>query len=404
MKQVLVISLISSQLLAGGIYFEEYATQRMGAAGAGNSVVARDASVAFHNPAGMTHLKGNNLSLGLGVIDISAEFSVDPSSPTTGTNGGDQGDTVAVPSLFYTHKYSDELSFGLALTSRMALILDPEDDWAGRYQVQTLDAMTVMLNPSVAYKVNEQLSIGFGLMIEYMQVELDMAIPSVGIPPNINNDGKINADIDDTSMGFNLGLMYDVSQSTRLGLTYWSEIEHHLDGDISVKAATAPIAGTEKLGTNFVMPQRLSLGLQQSLSNELTLLADVAWEDWSSMDANTLNNTISIPRNWDDTWHYAVGMNYQLDTKWLLQAGIAYDTDPTNAKDRRADMAVDEQTRYAIGAEYQYGEETSFGISYQYTDLGDAKIDNDPAAPGSLKGEYSSYALNTLLFTANWRF
>jgi len=74
-------------LWAGGLYIQEFGTPSMGVASAGAEAVSMDASTAFHNPAGMTRLEGNELMLTGALLKSNTEF--DPDSP--GGDGGDAG-------------------------------------------------------------------------------------------------------------------------------------------------------------------------------------------------------------------------------------------------------------------------------------------------------------------------
>jgi long-chain fatty acid transport protein len=100
-----------------------------------------------------------------------------------------------------------------------------------------------------------------------------------------------------------------------------------------------------------------------------------------------------LVKNWDDTYHFAIGTRYELATDWQLQGGVAYDTSPVGSGDRTADMPIDRQWRYALGATYKWSESLSVSGSLVYADYGDARINQISPVGGS--GEYKS---NDLLF------
>jgi long-chain fatty acid transport protein len=76
---------------AGGLYINEFGTPSMGVAGAGANAVANDASTSFHNAAGMTRIKGNELMGTGGLIYSTVKFDPDADTPIPGGNGGDAG-------------------------------------------------------------------------------------------------------------------------------------------------------------------------------------------------------------------------------------------------------------------------------------------------------------------------
>jgi long-chain fatty acid transport protein len=138
------------------------------------------------------------------------------------------------------------------------------------------------------------------------------------------------------------------------------------------------------------------------LNDKWAVVGSLGWEDWSTVDSvniSTDNGSKALPKNWKDTWHYAAGLHYNLSDKWLLRTGVAYDTSPVDADDRTADMPIDRQVRYAVGADYQWTESLTVGGSFVYVDLGSAKIDS----PG-FSGDYNRNDLYFLGLHANWKF
>ena len=106
-----------------------------------------------------------------------------------------------------------------------------------------------------------------------------------------------------------------------------------------------------------------------------------------------------LPRNWEDTWHVSVGVQHRPTDRWLVQAGVAYDSSPVDAEDRTPDLPVDRQIRIAAGAEYELDQTTTLGASLVYVDLGDAEIEKT-----ALRGEYDDnrYVFLGLYSKWNW--
>jgi len=108
----------------------------------------------------------------------------------------------------------------------------------------------------------------------------------------------------------------------------------------------------------------------------------------------------ALPRNWDDTWNVALGLRWRTGGAWTFYTGVGYDTDPTRAGDRTADMPIDEQWRFSGGTTYEFTGGSKLGVSLTYADYGDAKINNGGTRPVSnlpwtVKGEYTT---NRILF------
>jgi long-chain fatty acid transport protein len=134
----------------------------------------------------------------------------------------------------------------------------------------------------------------------------------------------------------------------------------------------------------------------------------LGWDTWSEMGnvfVSTNAGGASLPRNWDDTYHYALGADYRMDQRWTLRAGIAYDTNPVDETDRTADMPIDEQIRYAIGADYLRDSGMKISGSLVYADYGDAAIVSNRAPPlFGVEGEYRTNEIWFASLSFGWPF
>ncbi len=389
---VLLLS-TSVTVTAGGLYLQEFATPSTGTASAGAQAWAHDASTAFHNPAGMTRIEGNQVMVGAGALITTHEFETSSSTPYGGGNGGDAGGTTPFGSAHMVYGLSDDLKLGVSLTAQSGASMDYNDTWSGRYQCQSVDIIAMALNSSLGYKVNDWLSVAGGISMIYADLELEVA----GNRPGNLSDGKATIDGDDTQGTFNLGAMIELSSDTRLGFTYWYETELDFSGDISL----SPSGLTTASDTSLVLPQWARASIYHALNKKVALLGSIGWEDWSSLDNITLSangGTQPLQRNWDDTWHFSAGIHYRISDPWLLQCGIAYDTSPVDAEDRTADMPVDRQIRYAMGALYSWSESLTIGGALEYVDLGDAEISGN-----SLVGKYDENNMIVASVSFNWQ-
>ena len=213
------------------------------------------------------------------------------------------------------------------------------------------------------------------------------------------NDGSAEmarGSLDDADVTGLYSLFIEPTDWLRFGLIFQDELELDLEGSIQ----GAAVSGTS-LDLDLPLAQRLTMSLNVEATDELTLLFTFGWEDWSTLDAinlSTESNGAVLDRNWEDTYHFAIGGTYRIDSEWVLQAGIGYDTSPVDADDRTADLPIDRQVRYAFGLTRTLPSGLEVSGSLVYADYGDAEID----ALG-FEGDYSS---NDLLFASmsfNWR-
>jgi long-chain fatty acid transport protein len=393
----LLIAAFAGPATAGGIYANEYGTPEMGTAGAGAEASALDASTAipFYNPAGMTRLEGDQVIVAAGALLATVEFELDPATTFSGGNGGDAGGTIPILTAAWVHSFSDRFKLGIALFGAAGAALDYDPDWAGRKQVQSTEILALSLSPTLAYRVNDWFSIGGGLNIVATSLDLNLE----GLLPG----SQIGIDGTDTQVSFNLSMMFEPSKSTRIGLSYVSETEFDYAGDIT----RTPRDLTAPANTTLTLAQTLRLGIHYDISPTVAIVGTLGWEDWSALKNQFVSvgevGPATLPRNWDDTYRIGAGVHLRLSDPWLLRFGVNYDTSPTKAEDRTADLPVDTQLRLAAGIQNKTSDRFSWGAQLLWADLGEAPIDSSGLL-GDLVGHYKSNSYLGIAGNLQWRF
>ena len=380
---------------AGGLYITEFGTPSTGVANAGAVAVAHDASTAWHNPAGMTHISGNQLMGAAGVIIPNIKFDPDSDTPVSGGDGGQAGEVAFPIGASYVHSLTDNLKFGLSLGSFTGSGLDYGSNWAGRQQVTETEILILTAQPGVAIKM-DWLSVGLAFQASYGELDQDLKAPNPA-------ETTIKLDGDDWAFGFTGGILIDFNEGTRLGVRYQSKNEFNFEGDL--KTSGGALGGIKvNSEAEFIFPQYVEVGFYHEINDQFAFLATVNWEDWSQFDEIPITTSAGpsggLPTSWNDTYKLAGGLHYRPSKPWLLMTGFAYDSNPVDAKDRTADLPVDRQLRYAVGAQYQWSARLNFGGNFEYLDLGDAKINNS----STLKGDYKRNEAFFLAVNANWTF
>ncbi|MCP3999952.1 MAG: hypothetical protein GY727_03490 [Gammaproteobacteria bacterium] len=380
--------------MAGGLYISEFGTPSMGVASAGAQSVASDASTAFHNPAGMTRIAGKETMLTGGALYATIKFDPDNDTPISGGDGGNAGGPAPMLGQFYVHSLTERLKLGASLISISGAALDYGNSWTGRYLNTESTLFTMTFNPTLSYRVTDWLSIGGGPQIMYANLEIKLKAPHpIG-------RGEVKIDGDDITFGYDFGAMVEISEHTRLGIIYQSEIEPEFSGDVEFNSgAVNADAGTD---TTITLARFIKASIYHELNDQWAILGTIGWEDWSAFkDVNISTNQGSqlLPREWHDTYKFATGVHYRPDDQWLLQLGFAYDTSPVNFDDRFPDMPIDRQIRYSMGAQYKWSEKISLGSQFVYADYGSAKIRNP-----LLSGDYERNDIFFLAFNLNWKF
>jgi len=401
----------------------------MGTATAGRAALARDASTAFNNPAGMTRLDRSQLQAGLVGLDIHSEFSGQTSYPSldgsveTAGNGHNIGSFTPVASFSYVHATTPDLRLGVTVGSYFGLALDYGDSWQGRYYAQEAELLTMGVTPSVGYKVNDWFSVGGGVTILYAKFTQDMAVntgaPTAG-PRNLD-DGKLKIDSDDLGYGYNFGIHFQPVKSTRIGATYISKVDLKFDDVATVEnvPTTAPIwsliaarLNNSKLDLEMTIPQAVNVSAYHQLTDSVAVMANVGWQDWSEfgkigVDLSTpaTSGSTTVDAGFQDTWHGAVGLHCQVAEPWLWKVGFAYDSSPVKDEKRSVLLPLDRQYRYATGIEYAWDKDISVAFDYTFIDAGKSEINqNRGPLAGHIVGEYDTNYINAFGLSMNWKF
>lgn len=388
----------SGSASSAGFSLIEESASGLGNAFAGGAASAEDASTVFFNPAGMTRLSGTQLSVVMHAIKPTVRFS-NAGSAGTGVNGGDAGSWALVPNFYVVTELSPTLRAGLGISSPFGLKTDYDANWIGRFQAIKSDMKTININPALAYKINDQLSVGAGLNAQYISAELTNAVRLPG-----NAEGFAQVKGDDWSFGYNLGVLYEVNQSTRFGLAYRSDVRHKLEGDVTFSGPFV-FAQNGPINAEITLPETVSLSAFRQINPQWAVMSDVTWTRWSRFqELRILRSTGALvsltPENWEDTYRFAIGASYQQSDKLKLRGGAAYDQAPVTDSNRTARIPDADRTWLSVGASYQFTATSSIDVGYAHVFVANAAINSGTPA---LVGEYSN-SVDILSAQYNHRF
>lgn len=394
---------------AGGFQLLEQNASGIANAYAGSAAVADNASTIFFNPAGMTQLSGaKEVSLGLAVVKPSFKFAnqgslAAPSVPLTGSNGADAGDWAAIPNGHYAQRINDRLSVGVGFGAPFGLKTEYTDDWIGRFQSTLFDIKTMNVNPSVAYRVNDKVSVGAGVSIQKMEATYDRFASL--FPPALQNT-KLRLKADDVSLGWNVGVLFQPTAATRVGLSYRSKVKHTLTGTLTASGgAAAWLSNNGLAGVNAKvdvdLPDTFIVSFTHQLNPRWEVLADLSWTGWSSLDVLPIYRTSGVQAGttadvldarFRDTWRVALGANYHYNDAWTFKFGIAHDESPVkNADTRLVSLPDNNRIWLSFGAQWRPDRATrvDFGLAHLF--INDTRISHNQITKGKgwVIGEYT---------------
>jgi long-chain fatty acid transport protein len=397
------------QALAGAAYIYEMGNPAdVGTAGAGLEVKAQNAGTVFGNPAGMMRFKQPELLIAAVPLYLSAPF--DPSSGTT-VNGSDgqTSEVFASGQIAYIHPVTPKLNVGISAQNNFGLSLDWSSNWVGRYEATEEALIAPQLQPTVAYQVNDWLSVGGGAGLTLGYVKEKKRVFNVD---PARGDGKLNYSDSDFTVQYNLGIMIEPDERTRFGLRYLSEADLEFEDGINL-SNVGPVVGQaagERLGLKIKMPQAVNFGAFHQLTDKWALLGSIGWEDWSrfgsiNVQVDSSGNSGSVKLKTRDVWHFGIGTQYQYTPEWLLTAGFSYDTSMSSEANRPISLPLGTMYRYGAGFEYQKREDLTVGAGLDFVWEGNLPVAQagNPIA-GKVAGKYENVYFVFASVYATWRF
>lgn len=393
------ITAASSQAFSSGFALNEQSIAGMGTSFAGRSSSADDASTVFGNPAGMSRLKRSEIYVGAAAIyaksDIDRVNASSPGGPIAGSNDGDMVPVTGVPMGYYVKPLDDKVAFGLGIYAPFGLMTDYESNFQGRYYADKSYVRVITVQPTLSYRFNDKLSVGFGPTFNHIEGELTSSLfTPLG-------DGKVKVKGDDVAVGFNVGMLYEFTPGTRAGLTYHSRVKYELEGNTRVEApAPVGIAGKYDANLDLTTPESVDLSFTHELDDRWTLYVGSTWTRWSRFKEIRIENdgapaaftTIVEDQNWHDTWAHAVGLSYKLNPQWTLRTGIAVDQSPTNNVDRSPRIPSGDRTIFSVGAGWSPNQDMTIDLAYSYLQEESVNVDHVSASRGTYRARYKNSA------------
>ena len=374
----------ASRAQAEGFAIMENSARGMGLAG---GLIARggDPSTLAYNPAAMTLLEGTQMQANLAVSQF--YWGVD----TRNGRGEDTGNyhsahqTWPIPSFYITHQINDDLWFGLASYTRFGLGVKYPNNWPGGYNLQSVQLITNSLNPSLAYRINDHLSIAAG--VEVMGASMQMR-KNLGVYDKLQMGSALYGDPGDVSInghgvsfGGNVAVHARLNDQWSFGLTYRAPMSLKVTGKTRYDNQIGATPLGQKLGLGMIqnsrlrgtlhLPDSIGFGVAYKPLENLSFEADAVYTLWSRFrDFNMymkdpVNEWQNTDRHWKNSWTLGISAEYNPVDWMALRLGFMYETSPMNIGN--ADYMVPSNGRnyYTAGVGFFYKNWT-FDLAYMY--------------------------------------
>jgi long-chain fatty acid transport protein len=421
----LAIAVSPALALAGGMALTMQNGAHLGQAfSAGAS--AEDASTVYTNPAGMAWLQEPELAGSVCRFSSSGGFTNTGSStggmlPTSGGNGGTALASTLVPTLYYAQPISDGFAAGFGLSVPFGLATDYDAGWVGRYHALESTLTTLDLAFAISWRASDRIALGAGFDWQRADAELTNAIDFgllgflAGAPGFVPGgaDGFARVDGGDTSTGFNLGLLVEPMDGTRVGLHFRSRMNHRLSGRATFTSVPLPFAAAftdQTARAPLALPEILSLSLHHDLSHSLAITADWSWWNWSVFDAlvvdfeNPATPDTALAQHWKDASIWSAGLRWRRGEKLTVRAGLAWNETPVRSAALRSPRIPDSDRLWlGLGLSWAFAENgrADFGCAHLF--VRDSSTAFDDGAGHLLAGTYA-VGVDILSAQLVWRF
>jgi long-chain fatty acid transport protein len=398
---------------ASGFQLMEQNASGLGNAYAGQAAAAENASTIFFNPAGMTRLPGRQVVLAINAIRPSSDFTNAGTSSapfglaSPGGTGGDAGGWNIVPNGYMSWQLSPRLWAGIGVTVPFGLKTEYDAGWFGRFQATTSEVKTVDVNPSLAFKLTDAVSIGGGLSYQKVQVKIGR---SAAIPPALGGPAEAfsGINIEDSRWGWNVGAMFNLGEMTRIGISYRSAMDYTLTGTSTVSNVPGLGSRVIPVTANAELPDTIAWGIAHKLTPRLEMLGDITLTRWGKIKAVPVVATATVAPfavaggtldtfnfQFKNTYRIGVGANYAYNDAVTLKAGVAYDQSPVEDAFRTVTLPDNDRFWLAVGAKYRASKQATFDVGYAHLFISNPTVNQQRgvvAAPlqGNVVGTYKS--------------
>ncbi len=360
---------------------------------AGYAAIAEDASTAFYNPAGIARFKDQQLVLAGAGIATNFKYegtvavnTIEANTPRYTTAQG--GNFALIPALHYVAPLSDRIGFGFSVDVPFGLKTNYGRNSIIEYAASTTGLTVVDISPSLSFALTDKAALGVGLDVQRADAQF-VNYGGIGFP---TASGEAKNTLDDTGYGMHAGALYSMSDASRVGLSYHSQVVHHLTGTslFTGELADAFNDGSSVYSqayTNLTMPAYTALSGYHDLSDRVAIMASAIYTQWNVLKTLTLHNatgiqnfeaspdlTVSLPLYYRNTWNVVVGANYRATDDIMIRSGLGYDQTPVQNRYRNVTLPDNNRIVVGLGGHYQSTKTIGLDVGWLHIFMPQASI------------------------------
>ncbi len=404
----LLIVVVASSVWADGFRNPPEGAQALGKIG-GRLVYMEDASAAIHNPANLPLFQAPEAS-----VSVTFGYGKREFVNAEGARASSRDNWSWLPNLFAVYPLNDDgLVAGLSLTTPFGRSSTFSKTSPLRYTAPYFTELyAVNLNPVIAYRVNNRLSVAAGASLLYSELELRQIFPWAAVTQNPETpDGATRFQADGYGFGYNAAITWNITQRQRAALTYRSSIKVDYDGDLRLSNVPPPaqlppplaplITPKSDFDTEIEFPAVLAFGYGLHLTDRIRVEANVEWVRHSlfeALDFDADNNTpllgpnSRIEADWKDNWTYGLGADFRISEDWTLRAGYIYLETPIPGRTMLPTISEENQSVISLGLGFRRGAH-QLDLAYAYGLFSGRRVSDNEEPAFNGKHDFDSHLI-----------
>ncbi|MFZ1978503.1 MAG: outer membrane protein transport protein, partial [Bacteroidota bacterium] len=384
------------------------------------AATASDPSAIYFNPAGLAFQDGFNVLAGINFIQPYSSYAPEPNLDMRNYPSTSTRPQIFTPfNIYGSYKINDKIAVGLGIYNPFGLGTEWPTQWgqlvnggiyAGSFLAVNSSIATYYFNPTISYKINDNLAIGVGVSYVYGTVDMTKTIPWAIFNPALSAAPDGTNELKGTGNGFNanFGIIYKPINKLSLGLSYRIKTNIDFSGNATYTNVPSALAQGLVNGTGkatLPMPANFYFGAAYQVAPDLRIEGNFQFVQWTAYKQLQINMTPVTPlqgtttylKAWTDEPILRIGAEYTINDKWMIRGGAVEDFTPQPQTFTEPMLPDGNRTDLTIGGSYKITDKLHVDAAYMIV-LFAAKIspfenlNPTDGATMTIPGTYSSNA------------